>query len=1822
MKHRLNYMFKLALLCLVSFIFVSTVYAEEESGLHIKVMGTGQSSGTQGVPASLPSEHGNYTQVLNSSYFQQPNANYYKLNKTIGMKFSLVNKEPKSTTTWFFLVEPSSYDKVFANNNCNHNNLIGRNGFALNDPIGNEANGCRDPATRIVQTNLIGNSYTAFNSNILAGSALGKILNGTYSYTASPAGIIAGNGDRGTYKMGEGFPSADVFIDGMGADYSNYVGYRFKGGSLREQLGDPEEMNDFFYKILETLVGPYYEGWQHKDFFSQDELRKYIRASHQNDEEGQNARTAIDFLKNFMIIVEPVYDWTATFAWHYQSVEVPHSPGSGLLTIAQYNALIANYPNVFIQLDQTFGNNALLYLQTTNHVYATAKASAHFMLTNDDLYDGYEGQGKNNHIFYREGNIMDLATNAWTADVMGSLNSSGELHGVESEISLERIADPNSGYGYFIIDFNSEQPEPTIPNDPKTFTCPAGTGVNGGTDPYTLNYLFLLEGNRSTDSNKTLTVNSKNDSFNEEKIGDDIIRRLDAETHGDFEFSTFKKKLGGQIINIDSSNLNEFYNRYKLAKSNRDFYYSDGGNYYTWHSWYESGGRRVTENNTVIDWRTFADNIVYPSSLDITQSSDYTTIERSFGNISEGRNTYYSPAMYTEYFCVDVNQTKTCPAGTGVDGGTDPYTLNYLFLLEGNRSTDSNKTLTVNSKNDSFNEEEIGNDIIRRLDAENLGRYEFSAVKEKIGGQTISIDSSNLNEFYDRYKLAKSNRNFYYSDGGNYYTWHSWYEFDSRRVTDNHNVVQESTFNSNIVYPDSLNITQNSDYITIERKFGNIGGTGTYYSPAMYTEYFCVDVNRTERTDCSDSVQKAVCNDDDTGTIAAFHESDNLKTCTLGKNNNSGFTMIDSEGTNEYCEVACKEDLDFALPGMKSATSGGYFTLNNYTPTINARRTCVTSEIKYEKFDNDLKSIETDLPEQYNTWHDYLEITKHLNGEAISGGSNRGSSETTGSNPENSYEEKTCDVKDDYLSSLCAELEGDEKTACESNPKKTYCKNLYSDETSEYNSCLSSPKSTYTLEKHPDGSTYRPAVIECGLEESGTKSDYNPGSIRTEARNELNSSTAGKRGNSAGIGTVTRGTDTCTYSCGSDKNPRTCTATYRWEEWEIYPYEPINGHNYSGRSGYYESNTRCSGGGTTYNNALREEKTNMADWTRYAQSEYNYSMYLYREHINNYNRCFFWIDPTDMPIINERTYRLNVGSSPGYNGGDSIYTFRAPDRSKEKMGADDDRPHAYNVYAYLFKPTVSFEYDDPDSVNAFGSNEAFKFDEDDYQYYPIYSTYYRDGTKETDVIPPQGQEHEFTNIAIDVNSNTAVTYWSQDAGDIGEYEIKSLKGLDVFEDINNIASNTSVKKYTTSDWQHNYFRFYDDETAITQRKSPWSKHRGENAVVRDIITCTGDTCSPPTLKTDEVSIKTSGDVSNMDDGYGTIDLTEVKKYQYPKSEGDSLASNLGTISRNSNISQGVDHIKLVFYNSKYIRSDQNLMYKYHLPKVYTKVPNGTVSLSRPSTASLDLPVDSVPININTVAGKYPYRIKVTDIKDQLRRGELNGWDGYGSIDIVDSNPDDDFDKRFKGTSGLRIPTLGLNETYKCNYKVVNDVYSPSNSKYNFFYRTVDLGNINPVRPKLGYNWEDTRGETVKGRVEATADDYTILTDDDKDKFQFILTPTIMKQIRNYNTSQATRISGAYANWDLTCNDYSSDDGYHCYSAFLECFASGGYYSNSINGTSCSEMFGNSLNNYFDLMPHFNYDKSALDDNRNKLLRKQNELDCAATGEGCASGGGG
>ncbi len=647
-----------------------------------------------------------------------------------------------------------------------------------------------------------------------------------------------------------------------------------------------------------------------------------------------------------------------------------------------------------------------------------------------------------------------------------------------------------------------------------------------------------------------------------------------------------------------------------------------------------------------------------------------------------------------------------------------PFYNYYMFLASTNKDYINSTALTMHTtaENTEFKDKEIFEKLIKDMDPSLNYSLNYIRVLDDASG-VVNIDSSNYEEFYKNLIRARDATNSYFQSGNDYYITHKrWCKVNAPgdlECTDTTRLTMPPSYYMNrSIYVKTLNV----------RKMKNSEGTGyafdlvrtlekgldnqlfmssapvkddSIFHPAEYRIAYCV--TKKEEPNCDDEVNPATCMAG--GTKPIFHESDDLKTCTIKKDNHSGFVAIDQtsdidqaeEDTSKYCTMACKEDLDIELPGEKETAAGQYFKLDEYTPKISAKRTCVTTEIKYSDFDNDLKAIEPDIPKQFNIWHDHYEIAEHLNGGSVS--SNTSTQTIPNDTSKYNVETKTCKIATSRIEEYCKteknvdENDTDAMDECKENNKdheENYLLESYTYNGKEYQYvvgggiyCDDDKRSGYGAVKNSSGS-WNALSNDDTLPKDQQALSYEKRAGRTNAQATLNqyqSSTPSSTNNSQ-IGEVVKGTGVCykSHDDGSVSGPY----SYEYEIWEIYSYTPAlsseTGVTYGGRTGTYSSDQDCmSGSDPKYDDAVNEEFNTQRALASQASYTYYQTLRKYQETMNNFNRCFNWVDTT-------KDY--NIVGTFSWNSVGSLRPF--------------DQNGRYDSYNYEFEPSVSYWYEDQD----------------------------------------------------------------------------------------------------------------------------------------------------------------------------------------------------------------------------------------------------------------------------------------------------------------------------------------------------------------------------------------------------------------------------------------------------------------------------------------------------------------------------------------------
>lgn len=346
--------------------------------------------------------------------------------------------------------------------------------------------------------------------------------------------------------------------------------------------------------------------------------------------------------------------------------------------------------------------------------------------------------------------------------------------------------------------------------------------------------------------------------------------------------------------------------------------------------------------------------------------------------------TGYTPASWITFDGnIKISTKEREGEDPGICEGDEIYYL-YYYMMDG-----------VNEKfkgNISYNAIYQDAKVLTELDFKTNGD-----ISDKVGGPlSYKTVRSNLSTYYNNFWAAIENGGVYEQDKKYYLVPEQFYkwinsrkqnfplsEFQLHKGYDKGTLVahkQDSfTMNPNGNLGFQFNIHEIVDYSEEKNSPLSIlsgGNANSFGKDSLYKHFtvyqLTVCKSDIKKAQCEDTVEQAVC--DENGTHAVFHEHKDIKNCTLPKGNNSGFNIVDSQ----FGQVACKEDLDFYLPGSKETAAGQYFVLNSYIPKVEARRTCATSPVSYTKFDQILKDIEKPMPKTYNQYRDSLFIYNQI----------------------------------------------------------------------------------------------------------------------------------------------------------------------------------------------------------------------------------------------------------------------------------------------------------------------------------------------------------------------------------------------------------------------------------------------------------------------------------------------------------------------------------------------------------------------------------------------------------------------------------------------------------------------------------------------------------------------------------------------------------------------------------------------------------------------------------------------------------------------------
>ena len=289
---------------------------------------------------------------------------------------------------------------------------------------------------------------------------------------------------------------------------------------------------------------------------------------------------------------------------------------------------------------------------------------------------------------------------------------------------------------------------------------------------------------------------------------------------------------------------------------------------------------------------------------------------------------------------------------------------------------------------------------------------------------------------------------------------------------------------------------------------------------------------------------------------------------------------------------------------------------------------------------------------------------------------------------------------------------------------------------------------------------------------------------------------------------------------------------------------------------------------------------------------------------------------------------------------------------------------------------------------------------------------------------------------------------------------------------------------------------------------------------------------------------------------------------------------------------GCQSVTVNISNANYVQKSKTASATYEPDHDFaTYTPYGTIKFKNPACKGNDclwskLPENALPVSMITKTGVFPFVINFSNIGQDNKTGALGRLMGASTSVLTEY---DKLDENVRCPIGSTSETMSQNAGYVCHYLTNCDnckftCTDKNNCEFiqrectddnctltcknclfdgetnNFTYRTVSVNNLNPNTRSLGYNWSNVKGEATKKEIEATSD--TIY---EKPQYSYTLTPTNLKNIREYNddagsytnaevpNSVSAKVDG---NASLYCEtmDYNGvEDGvtYKCRSRFLD-----------------------------------------------------------------------
>ncbi len=132
----------------------------------------------------------------------------------------------------------------------------------------------------------------------------------------------------------------------------------------------------------------------------------------------------------------------------------------------------------------------------------------------------------------------------------------------------------------------------------------------------------------------------------------------------------------------------------------------------------------------------------------------------------------------------------------------------------------------------------------------------------------------------------------------------------------------------------------------------------------------------------------ACSNYDDEHFTGEINGPEDIKNCVIDGQDEAGNSYqaetcddnIIPSDSNDYCQVYCTEDFEIEFPGMRPVNSGRYFDIG---AQIVATKSCYTSEIDHDQFDEDIENAINAVIAAYNRYSEASAVVEGLNSSYI-----------------------------------------------------------------------------------------------------------------------------------------------------------------------------------------------------------------------------------------------------------------------------------------------------------------------------------------------------------------------------------------------------------------------------------------------------------------------------------------------------------------------------------------------------------------------------------------------------------------------------------------------------------------------------------------------------------------------------------------------------------------------------------------------------------------------------------------------------------------------